>query len=605
VERVIEAARTSGADALHPGYGFLAESLELAEACVANGIEFVGPPAPAVRVMGDKIRARRLVSAAGVPVVPGADRPGMSDDEIVVAVEALGFPVLLKASAGGGGKGMRAIDTAEQLPDAIAGARREAAAAFGDDTLFVERLVHRPRHVEIQVLADRHGHIVHFGDRECSLQRRHQKIVEEAPAPRLDDATRAAMGAHAVASARACGYSNAGTVEFVTSRDDPADFFFIEMNTRLQVEHAVTELVAGVDLVEWQLRIAAGEHIPWAQEEIELAGHAVEARVYAEDPGRGFLPTGGRVLALREPQAPGVRVDSGLRVGDRVTGDYDPMLAKVIAHGTDRGTALRRLDHALGDMVVLGVTTNVPFLRTLVTHPSVTAGDVDTGLAEDIAARSSSSSPPPSVLAAAALLLLGRGELADACDPWDARDGWRLGGRAWTTLQFGTHQVRARAVAPGWLVTVDDDEPVPATMELADDRILLGFGGRTITVDHHREGSTLWLAVDGETHELVVGDPHHRWPSETEGGVLGAIVSPMPGLVVAVMVGAGDVLAAGAPLVTVEAMKMEHTLTAPADAAVAAVHVQVDQQVALGEPLVTLVAPDDAGRSERETPEPA
>ncbi|NYV78909.1 acetyl/propionyl/methylcrotonyl-CoA carboxylase subunit alpha, partial [Streptomyces sp. UH6] len=358
-----------------------------AQACADAGLVFLGPPASAIDLMGDKIRAKETVRAAGVPVVPGSSGSGLTDAELVAAAREIGMPVLLKPSAGGGGKGMRLVREQSALAEEIAAARREARSSFGDDTLLVERWIDRPRHIEIQVLADTHGNVVHLGERECSLQRRHQKIVEEAPSVLLDERTRASMGEAAVQAARSCGYVGAGTVEFIVPGGDPSSYYFMEMNTRLQVEHPVTELVTGLDLVEWQLRVAAGEPLPFAQEDVTLTGHAVEARICAEtvsvkEGSRGFLPSGGRVLALREPSGPGVRTDSGLAEGSEVGSLYDPMLAKVIAHGPDRATALRRLRAALADTVVLGVPTNAGFLRRLLAHPDVVSGEMDTGLVE-------------------------------------------------------------------------------------------------------------------------------------------------------------------------------------------------------------------------------
>src|SRR5215469_1023841 len=388
VEALVSAAVSAGAEAVHPGYGFLAENAGFAKACLSAGLTFIGPPPSAIEVMGDKTAAKATVAAAGVPVVPGAGAPGLPDEELIARLNDTWFPVLVKPSAGGGGKGMRVVSTVSELPAALAAARRTAVAAFGDGTLLVERYVPRPRHIEIQVLADGFGSVVHLGERECSLQRRHQKVIEEAPSPLLDSSRRSVMGAAAVAAASAVGYVGAGTVEFIVAGDSPDDFFFMEMNTRLQVEHPVTELVYGLDLVEWQLRVAAGERLPSSLTDGPLvpSGHAVEARVGAEDPARGFLPTGGTVLALRTPSGPGIRVDSGLTEGMTVTSDYDPMLGKVIAWGEDRSTALRRLDAALSQTAVLGVTTNVAFLRGLLRDPRVQAGQLDTGLVERIAA---------------------------------------------------------------------------------------------------------------------------------------------------------------------------------------------------------------------------
>ncbi|RXZ44357.1 acetyl-CoA carboxylase biotin carboxylase subunit, partial [Agromyces binzhouensis] len=378
--RIVRAALDTGAQAIHPGYGFLSENAAFGRACAEAGIVFVGPGALALEVMGDKIRAKRHVEASGVPVVPGVSEPEATDDELLDAAPLVGFPILVKPSAGGGGKGMQVARDQAELEHALPAARRVARAAFGDDTLLLERFVERPRHIEVQVLADAHGNVIHLGERECSLQRRHQKVVEEAPSPLLDAATRERIGAAACDAARSVDYLGAGTVEFLVSDAAPDEFFFIEMNTRLQVEHPVTELVTGVDLVEQQLRIAAGEPLAIGQDDVRMTGHAIEARVYAESPERGFLPSTGDVLAWRAPSGEGVRVDAGIREGQRITADYDPMIAKVIAHGDDRAEALERLDGALADTVLLGVETNVAFLRTLLAHPDVRAGHLDTGL---------------------------------------------------------------------------------------------------------------------------------------------------------------------------------------------------------------------------------
>src|SRR5918997_1861919 len=382
IERVLDAAVRTGAQAVHPGYGFLSENVEFARACEQAGIVFIGPPVAAIEAMGDKIRAKQTVMAAGVPVVPGRTEPGLSDDEVARAAVEVGFPVLLKPSAGGGGQGSRVVRPESELGGAIAGARREARGSFGDDTLLVERYVGNSRHIEVQVLGDTHGNVIHLGERECSLQRRHQKVIEEAPSPLLDTAARASMGRAAVEAATAVGYTGAGTVEFIVDADRPRDFFFLEMNTRLQVEPPVTELITGLDLVEQQIRVAAGERLPLDQSEVSLDGHAIEARLYAEDPARGFLPQAGTVLGLVEPSGPGIRVDSGLAVGSVVGTDYDPMLSKVIAWAPDRDTARARLVGALGHTAVLGMATNVPFLRALLTDPDVVAGNLDTGLIE-------------------------------------------------------------------------------------------------------------------------------------------------------------------------------------------------------------------------------
>ena len=478
IDRIVAAAVSCGAEAVHPGYGFLAENARFAQACQDAGLVFVGPPPSAILAMGDKIAAKAVVSAAGVPVVPGAGAAGMPDEELISRLNERWFPVLIKPSAGGGGKGMRVVSSAAEMPSALESARRTAVAAFGDGTLLVERYVPTPRHIEIQVLADAHGAVIHLGERECSLQRRHQKIIEEAPSPLLSPAQRSAMGVAAVSAARSVGYVGAGTVEFIVAGDAPDDFFFMEMNTRLQVEHPVTELVYGLDLVEWQLRVAAGEPLPFDGGSFaSMNGHAVEARVYAEDPSRGFLPTGGVVLAVRSPAGTGVRVDSALAPGVAVTSDYDPMLAKVAAWGPDRATALRRLDAALASTVVLGVGTNVAFLRDLLSDPDVIAGRLDTGLVErrlaatggdpEAATDISGNVALGQALAAAALArVLALEPAGPVTDPWDIPDGWRPGERAWTRFRLshghGTvTEVRVRGLASaGAEVAVGDGDPV-------------------------------------------------------------------------------------------------------------------------------------------------
>ncbi|XRQ16299.1 biotin carboxylase N-terminal domain-containing protein [Actinomadura welshii] len=579
IAAVIAAARDSGAAAVHPGYGFLAENAAFARACGEAGLVFIGPPAAAIEAMGDKIRAKRTVAAAGVPVVPGRDEPGLSDAELEAAALEVGLPVLLKPSAGGGGKGMRLVRDAADLPEAIASARREARGSFGDDTLLAERFVDNPRHIEIQIFADVHGNAVHLGERECSLQRRHQKIIEEAPSPLLDAAARDRMGAAAVAAARAVGYEGAGTVEYIVSADRPDEFFFMEMNTRLQVEHPVTELVTGLDLVELQLRVAAGEPLPLAQGDVRLDGHSIEARVYAEDPARGFLPTGGRVLALAEPA--GARVDSGLDTGTEIGGSYDPMLAKVIVHGSGRAEALHRLDRALASYTLLGVPTNVAFLRSLVRHPAVAAGDLDTGLVERALDDLVSGAPvPPEVLAAAALERMRALESGD--DPWDVPDGWRPGAHAWapwiiTPAGGEPVEVRVQGTAASARVAVGGGDPVEASLTAP---FTLTYAGRTTSFEAARDGNTLWLGRDGHVWAL---SEHVRAEAgaAADGTGDGVLRSPMPGTVLAVKAAEGDRVAQGQPLVVVEAMKMEHAVTAPLAGVVTKLPVRAGAQVAL------------------------
>ncbi len=578
VPAVIGAARATGAQAIHPGYGFLSESSAFATACWQAGIVFVGPPPSAIEAMGDKIAAKVTVAQAGVAVVPGcADRgrdgARLSAAALARAVEQVGYPVLLKPSAGGGGKGMRAVPRPEDLAGAVARARREAKASFGDDTLLVERLLIPARHIEIQVLADAHGTVVHLGERECSLQRRHQKIVEEAPSALLTAAQRDRMGAAAVEAARVVGYLGAGTVEFLVGSDEPTEFYFMEMNTRLQVEHPVTELVTALDLVELQLRVAAGERLPINQDDVTLTGHAVEARIYAEDPANGFLPTDGRILALREPRGPGVRVDSGVAEGSVVGPDYDPMLSKVIAHGADRDEALRRLDAALRDTVLLGLGTNVAFLRALLADDDVRAARLDTGLVARRGVALTAADLPDDVLTAAALhALLALEPSGAVVDPFDVPGGWRVGEPAATTwrLLVAGHdpvEISVRGRAHDAEVTIGAAGPVRASAQLVDGVLAVRVGGVTRRYPCTQDGPTLWLARDGHSWAVREQTPlEAARPGEVGAG--GPVRSPMPGTVTVVEVTEGQQVAAGDRLVVVEAMKMEHVLTAPVDGVV-------------------------------------
>jgi acetyl-CoA/propionyl-CoA carboxylase biotin carboxyl carrier protein len=575
VERLLQAARRSGARAVHPGYGFLAENAGFARACAEAGLVFIGPPPDAIALMGDKIRAKETVQAAGVPVVPGGRDPKLAE-----AARELGAPVLLKPSAGGGGKGMRLVRDLSALDEEIAAARREAAASFGDDTLLVERWVDRPRHIEIQVLADAHGHVVHLGERECSLQRRHQKVIEEAPSVLLDEATRAAMGEAAVQAARSCGYVGAGTVEFIVPGGDPSSYYFMEMNTRLQVEHPVTELVTGLDLVEWQLRVAAGEPLPFGQDDIALTGHAIEARVCAEDPSRGFLPSGGTVLRLREPQGDGVRTDSGLSEGTEVGSLYDPMLSKVVAYGPDRATALRRLRAALADTVVLGVPTNTGFLRRLLAHPAVVAGDLDTGLVEREAESLVATDVPEEVYEAAAAVRLDalrpRGD--GWTDPFSVPSGWRMGG----------------ATRPA-AFPLRVSEPVTYTPRgehaVAADRVSVTLDGVRHTF--HRAGD--WLGRDGDAWHVRDHDPVAASLGRAAHAGADSLTAPMPGTVTVVKVAVGDEVAAGQSLLVVEAMKMEHVISAPHAGTVAELDVAPGSTVAMDQ-ILAVITPREAER---------
>ncbi|MEU7516715.1 acetyl/propionyl/methylcrotonyl-CoA carboxylase subunit alpha [Streptomyces sp. NPDC042898] len=576
VPALLDAARRTGAQAVHPGYGFLAENAGFAKACADAGLVFIGPTAEAISLMGDKIRAKETVKAAGVPVVPGA-----ADPELVEAARELGAPVLLKPSAGGGGKGMRLVRDLAVLEEEIAAARREARASFGDDTLLVERWIDRPRHIEIQVLADTHGNVIHLGERECSLQRRHQKIIEEAPSVLLTPEIRASMGAAAVEAARSCGYVGAGTVEFIVPGVDPSAYYFMEMNTRLQVEHPVTELITGIDLVEWQLRVASGEPLPFAQEDVRLDGWAIEARICAEDPSRGFLPSGGTVLALNEPQGNGVRTDSGLSQGTEVSSLYDPMLSKVIVHAKDRPTALRKLRAALADTVTLGVPTNAGFLRRLLAHEDVVAGDLDTGLVERDAESLVPKDVPAEVYAAAAAVRLA--ELAPTpregwTDPFSVPSGWRLGGRP-APLPF---PVRVPGLEP---VTVE----APGGARVTDASVTVTVDG--ITHHFHRAGN--WLGRDGDSWHVLDHDPVEAALSGAKHGGADTLAAPMPGTVTVVKVAVGDEVEAGQSLLVVEAMKMEHVISAPHAGTVTELDVTPGSTVAMDQ-ILAVVTPREA-----------
>ncbi|MEV7542754.1 biotin carboxylase N-terminal domain-containing protein [Streptomyces sp. NPDC089915] len=624
VERLLDAARRTGAEAVHPGYGFLAENAAFAAACAEAGLAFIGPPAPAISLMGDKIRAKETVKAAGVPVVPGSSGSGLSDAELAEAAEKIGMPVLLKPSAGGGGKGMRLVRDADLLAEEISAARREARSSFGDDTLLVERWVDRPRHIEIQVLADAHGNVVHLGERECSLQRRHQKVIEEAPSVLLTPEIRAAMGAAAVEAARSCGYVGAGTVEFIVPGGDPSSYYFMEMNTRLQVEHPVTELITGLDLVEQQLRVAAGAELGFGQADVTLTGHAIEARVCAEDPARGFLPSGGTVLALSEPSGGAVRTDSGLVAGVDTGSTYDPMLSKVIVHGPDRATALRMLRGALADTVILGVQTNAGFLRRLLAHPDVVSGNLDTGLVERDLPSLLPEGVPAEVYAAAALLAQAAPAGLDVAgawaDPFSAANGWRLGGTpAWTVHHFrlpGQDPITVRTRQRGAEQEILLDEATPASpafearglgqspgapargriVSLGHDTLTLELDGVTHRFSHATSPEGTWLGRDADSWHLQHHDPVTAKGAASAGA--DTLAAPMPGTVTVVKVTVGDKVAAGQSLLVVEAMKMEHAISAPHAGTVTELDVVPGSTVAMDQ-VLAVVTPDadDAGEN--------
>ena len=590
IDKVLDAAARTGSQAIHPGYGFLSENAHFAAACERAGVVFVGPPARAIEVMGDKITAKNAVAAFDVPVVPGVAKPGLADDDLVAAADEVGYPVLVKPSAGGGGKGMHLVEDPARLRAALATARREAASAFGDDTLFLERFVLRPRHIEVQVLADTHGNVVHLGERECSLQRRHQKVIEEAPSALLDAETRARIGAAACNTARSVDYVGAGTVEFIVSADRPDEFFFMEMNTRLQVEHPVTEAITGLDLVEWQLRVAAGEKLAFAQDDIVLNGHAMEARVYAEDPARGFLPTGGPVLQVFEPSGAGVRVDSSLLAGTVVGSDYDPMLSKVIAHGTDRDEALAKLDRALAQTAVLGVQTNIEFLRFLLADERVRAGDLDTALLDERLADFAPLPAPDDILAAGGLYRQWALDRRARANLWAAPTGWRVGGgtapvRTAMRTPLRTETVSVWGPPDAANVRVGEGETHSASVELDHAQMSVTLDGlrrdyRWAEADRH-----LWIADERGTWHLREAEERkiHRAVGERQA----EIVSPMPGSVIAVQVGSGTEVSEGDTVVVVEAMKMEHSLAAPVSGRVE-VLVSVGEQVKVDQVLARI-----------------
>jgi 3-methylcrotonyl-CoA carboxylase alpha subunit len=597
-DKVIAIARQAGAQAIHPGYGFLSENAAFAAAVAAAGLVFVGPPAAAIRAMGSKSESKTIMGRAGVALVPGYHGVDQDDALLRREADAIGYPVLIKASAGGGGKGMRVVERGKDFVAALASARREAKSSFGDETMLLEKYLSEPRHIEMQVFADTHGGCVHLFERDCSVQRRHQKVVEEAPAPGMTVERRAEMGAAAIAAAKAIGYVGAGTVEFIV--EPCGAFYFMEMNTRLQVEHPVTEMITGLDLVEWQLRIAAGERLPRRQEAIAAVGHAIEARIYAEDPNRDFLPSTGRIAYLAPPSpSEHVRIDTGVHAGDEISRFYDPMLAKLVAVGADRAEALRHLADALAQYRVVGVSTNIAFLQRLIAHPSFAGARLDTGL---IARHRADLLPPPSppsatILAVAALAEVSRLRVRtvaaaraspDPYSPWDAIDAWWLnndGHDIGWTYAFGDNgvEVGVRAAGAGWIVTALGNSMAAS---FAGDGERLDF-----TIDGvHRSAQVVALGDErhvfccGEAHRLRLVDPLAHAGDEPRQG--GHLTAPMSGAIVAVLVKPGDAVARGAPLLVLEAMKMEHTIVAPDAGTVTAVHFRKGDQVAEGADLI-------------------
>jgi 3-methylcrotonyl-CoA carboxylase alpha subunit len=602
IERIIAAARESGAEAVHPGYGFLSENAEFAEACAAAGLTFIGPPPSAIRAMGSKSEAKAIMNKAGVPVVPGYHGSAQDSGSLAKQAAEIGYPVLIKASAGGGGKGMRRVDAADGFAVALDAAKREAAASFSDDRVLIEKYLTRPRHVEMQVFADRQGNAVHLFERDCSLQRRHQKVIEEAPAPDLDQGVRAALGTAAVTAAQAIGYVGAGTVEFIL--DSTGAFYFMEMNTRLQVEHPVSEMITGLDLVEWQLRVAAGEPLPLPQDQLAVRGHAIEARLYAEDPERDFLPTGGRLALLELPdEPPVVRVDTGVRAGDIIGLHYDPMIAKVIAWGEDRTTAIRRLHSALARCRIGGVVTNLNLLLAVTEHREFVSGAIDTGFIErhreELIAGGAS---PDVVLAVAALALLqerreGAAAAAlassDPYSPWHQVNGWRLNGEARSLLVFQDtigerHGVMVHFRGSEFLLELSGRMSAAAVAPNEQGGLAVRLDDRRFSASVVREAEAVSVLVDNRWWRLRVIDPLAG--ASHGAGASGRLTAPMPGRVVAVAVQVGDRVVRGTTLLALEAMKMEHAIAAPADGVVKAIQYAVGDLVEDGAELIVLEA---------------
>jgi len=565
---ILDAAHTTGAEAIHPGYGFLSENAHFAQACADAGLVFVGPSAATIRLLGSKSAAKALMESSGVPVVPGYHGEDQSIPTLQAAADRIGVPILVKASAGGGGRGMRLVGNIGELAEALASAKREVAGSFGNDHVLIEKYIERPRHVEVQVFGDTHGNVVSLFERECTLQRRHQKVVEEALSNGLTAERRAAMSVAARSAAQAANYAGAGTVEFIA---DAAGFYFIEMNTRLQVEHPVTEMITGLDLVEWQLRIAMGEKLPLQQDQIAANGHAIEARIYAEDPDKGFLPATGTIREWREPSGDDIRVDTGFRAGDAVTPYYDALLAKLIAWGADRPQALSRLAEALEAFEVAGVTTNLAFLKALLGHPQVVRDEIDTGFIEREISALTRRAPSLAALdlaaACVAVLLREQSESVASDSPWDRSDGWTLAGRRSRPLSFRQGAERYDAVL--WHTR---------------DGLRLDFGGRTDRLQFApREGAVFDMCLGDAPERVSVawsgrdlalttprGGCNLHWIDPfvadiSEATAAGRIVAPMPGTVTRILAEPGVGVPRGAPLIVLEAMKMEHTLRAPAE----------------------------------------
>ena len=600
IERVIDAARRAAADAVHPGYGFLAENAEFAESCEAAGIAFIGPPASAIRAMGSKAAAKTLMEKAGVPTVPGYHGEDQSEAALAAAARRIGYPVLIKPSAGGGGKGMRPVAEARIFAPSLATAKREALAAFGDDRVLIEKYLTRPRHIEVQIFADRRGNTVHLFERDCSVQRRLQKVIEEAPAPGLSEDRRRAIGAVAISAARAVGYVGAGTVEFIAEGDA---VYFMEMNTRLQVEHPVTEMITGLDLVEWQLRVASGEPLPLAQEQITMHGHAIEARLYAEDPQRNFLPATGRLHRLHAPEvAPDLRVDTGVRQGDAVTVYYDPMVAKVIAWGEDRAAAARRLAAGLAQYRIAGLATNRDFLLRVLRHPAFLDGEVDTGFIDrhrDGLIPMPAPVPRLALVAASLGMLIDQaaaaraaGEGSDRHSPWRRRDFWRLNGDTYRDMMWRDGEaerlVRVHCRAGVYRLDIEGESSLASALRLADGDLALDLDGARVTLAVERHGGEVTVAGDDGSWRLLYIDPVA--PKTAEAAAGGRLTAPMPGKVAQVLAKPGARVRRGQALMVLEAMKMEHTIAAPADGTIDRVNFAPGDLVDEGAELIAFAA---------------
>lgn len=605
IDAIIEAAQKSGAEAIHPGYGFLSENAAFAEACEQAGIIFIGPPAAAMRLMGSKIAAKQLAQSVGAPTVPGYN--GESQDDAVLQAEAqrVGFPLLIKASAGGGGKGMRTVYASDDFLEQLAAARREARAAFGDETVFLERLIEQPRHIEIQVLGDAHGHLIHLGERECSIQRRHQKIVEESPSVALTAELRSEIGDAAVRIARAAGYVNAGTVEFMLDTDNC--FYFLEMNTRLQVEHPVTELVTGLDLVRHQLRIASGEHLGITQEQISPRGHAIEVRIYAENPEQNFLPSTGTITRFVKPVGPGIRVDSGISSGDEISQFYDPMIAKLIVYGEDRPAAVERLQNALAQCAIFGITTNLALLHAISKHPAYLQGHTHTDFLDhyDLLESHTDDTPPSDVLIAAALYVVENKVANEQShiarndyNPWKILGPWRTIGEA-RIISFHYHDQEYKLMlkpalqqATGWQVQIDNQPSRDVTCMIGNDAMLLLRNGNKQTqvyVQQHQD--TIQVVYQGHSYQLLRRQPPTVEASEHGHGIghaQKALTAPMAGTIMKVQVRAGDQVQAHQILVILSAMKMEHAITAPYEGTIQRVYYQEGAVVPGGATLIEM-----------------